>query len=118
MLEEFLNKDRELYVFAPFKLLRLLDADSNITDGDVACIFYNEFLNRHSTLVNNLQGFILDSKNYDPHKYRDYTSITIDDEESENILTLMNMGMDFKDIIYIRHINRKEDTLKWKSYET
>lgn len=116
MLEEFLNQNRELYVNAPSKLLRLLNGGYHVTNRAAACIFYREDENEYDIVVGNKQTIIKESSEDDDYIGREYTTITIQDKESEKILTLLNMGLDFKDIIYMQYIKGKEDTFKWDKY--
>lgn len=118
MLEDFLNQNRELFVIAPSKLLKLLNEGFNVSNKEVACIFYREDENEYDIVVGNKQIIIDESTKDDDYKGREYTTITIKDKESEKILTLLTMGLDFKDIIYMQYIKGKEDTFKWNKYET
>lgn len=116
MLEDFLNQDRELFVIAPSKLLMLLNEGFNVSNKEVACIFYREDEYEYAIVVGNKHIIIEESSEDDNYKGREYTTITIKDNESEKILTLLNMGLDFKDIIYMQYIKGKEDTFKWNKY--
>ena len=116
MLEDFLNRNRELFVNAPSKLLRLLNDNSHVGNREVACIFYREGEDKYDIVVGNKQIIINESSKEDEYKGREYTTITIKDNESEKILTLLTMGLDFKDIIYMQYIKGKEDTFKWDKY--
>lgn len=116
MLEDFLNQNRELFVIAPSKLLRLLNDGFHVTNREAACIFYREGDNEYDIVVGNKQVIIDESAEDEEYKGREYTTITIQDKESKKILTLLNMGLDFKDIIYMQYIKGKEDTLKWNLY--
>lgn len=116
MLEDFLNRNRELFVIAPSKLLRLLNDGYHVTDREAACIFYRESEYRYDTIVGNQHIIIDESSNDDDYKGREYTTIKVQDKESEKILTLLTMGLDFKDIIYMQYIKGKEDTFKWDKY--
>lgn len=116
MLEDFLNQNRELFVIAPFKLLRLLNDGYHVTNKEAACIFYRVDENEYDIIVGNKQTIIKQSNEDDDYIGREYTTITIQDKESEKILTLLNMGLDFKEIIYMQYINGKEDTFKWNKY--
>ena len=116
MLEDFLNKNRELFVIAPSKLLSLLNDGFHVTHKEAACIFYREDKNEYDIVVGNINIIIDESTEDDDYKGREYTTITIKDKESEKILTLLTMGLDFKDIIYMQYIKGKEDTFKWNKY--
>lgn len=118
MIEDFLNKDRELFVIAPSNLLILLNDGFHVNNKEAACIFYREDENEYDILVGNKQIIIDESTEDDDYKGREYTTITLKDKESKKILTLLNMGLDFKDIIYMQYIKGKEDTFKWNKYET
>lgn len=116
MLEDFLDQNRELFVIAPSKLLRLLNDGFNVSNREVACIFYREGEDKYDIIVGNKYIIIDESTEDDDYKGREYTTITIKDKESEKILTLLTMGLDFKDIIYMQYIKGKEDTFKWNKY--
>lgn len=116
MLEDFLDQNRELFVNAPSKILRLLNDGFIVNNKESACIFYREEENEYDIVVGNKQAIIDESSKEDEYKGREYTTITIKDNESEKILTLLTMGLDFKDIIYMQYIKGKEDTFKWDKY--
>lgn len=116
MLEDFLNKNRELFINAPSKLLRLLNDGFNISNGVVACIFYRKDEDKYDIVVANKRIIIVDSTKDADYRGKEYTTISIKDNESEKILTLLNIGLDFKEIIYMQYIKGKEDTFKWDKY--
>ena len=116
MLEDFLNKNRELFINAPSKLLKLFSDGFNVNNREVACIFYREEEDKYDIVVAIKRILIADSTKDADYRGREYTTITIKDNESEKILTLLNMGLDFKDIIYMQYIKGKEDTFKWDKY--
>lgn len=118
MLEDFLDQNRELFVNAPSKLLRLLNDGHHVTHREAVCIFYREEVDEYDIIGGNRHIIIEESTEDDDYKGREYTTITIKDKESEKILTLLSMGLDFKDIIYMQYIKGKEDTFKWNKYET
>ena len=116
MLEDFLNRNRELFVIAPFKILKLLSDGFHVNSREVACIFYREGEDEYDIIVGNKHIIIDESTKDGDYKGREYTTITIQDIESKKILILLTMGLDFKDIIYMQYIKGKEDTLKWDKY--
>ena len=116
MLEDFLNRNRELFVIAPFKILKLLSDGFHVNSREVACIFYREGEDEYDIIVGNKHIIIEESTKDGDYKGREYTTITIQDKESEKILTLLTIGLDFKDIVYMQYIKGKEDTLKWDKY--
>lgn len=116
MIEDFLNKDRELFVIAPSNLLTLLNDGFHVNNKEAACIFYREDENEYDIVVGNRQIIIDESTEDDDYKGREYTTITLQGKESKKILTLLNMGLDFKDIIYMQYIKGKEDTFNWIKY--
>lgn len=116
MLEEFLNRNRELFIIAPPKIIKLLNEDFYDIVREVICIFYREGSDRYDMIVGNRQVIIDESSEEDEYKGREHTTITIQDSESEKVLTLLTMGLDFKDIVYMQYIKGKEDTLKWDTY--
>lgn len=118
MLEDFLNQNRELFVSAPSKLLSLFNDGFNVTNKEAACIFYREGDNEYDIVVGYKQVIIDESAEDGDYRGREYTTITIKDKEAEKILTLLTIGLDFKDIIYMQYIKGKEDTFKWNKYET
>ena len=116
MLEDFLNKDRELFVNAPSKLLRLLNDGYHNSNREAACIYYREEEDEYNIIIGNQHVIIEQSTRDADYRGREYTNILIKDKESEKILTLLTMGLDFKDIIYLQYIKGKEDTFKWNKY--
>ena len=116
MLEDFLNQNKELFVNAPSKLLRLLNNGKNVRNTESVCIFYRKSEYRYDIIVGNTHHIIKESSVDDDYKDREYMTITIQDKESEKILALLTMGLDFKDIIYMQYIKGKEDTFKWNKY--
>ena len=116
MLEDFLNQDRELFINAPSELLKLLTDGYPPSNTEAACIFYREEEDEYDIIVGNQHTIIEQSNKDDDYIGREYTTITIQDKESEKILTLLTMGLDFKDIIYLQYIKGKEDTFKWDKY--
>lgn len=116
MLEDFLNRNRELFIIAPFKILKLLSDGFHVNSREVACIFYREGEDEYDIVVGNRQVIIDESSKEEEYKGREHTTITIQDKESEKVLTLLTMGLDFKDIVYMQYIKGKEDTLKWDKY--
>ena len=116
MLEEFLNRNRELFIIAPPKIMKLLNEDFYDLVREVICIFYREGEDSYDMIAGNRQVIIDESSADDEYKGREHTTITIQDEESEKVLTLLTMGLDFKDIVYMQYIKGNEDTLKWDKY--
>lgn len=113
MLEEFLNKDREIILTATRNLLNSLEPYAS-QGNNALLVYYSLEDKNYSTTSCRVKDIILETKDSDDYSHRQYIIVNLSKDEETKILTLIAMGIDIKEII-ISFI--KEDNVKWLNYK-
>lgn len=118
MLNEFLGENKELIIYCTQNLMRkTLDSyeiGMLVGSDNCICIFPRE--GTHPAIAVNDKGIITTSYEDEDYINNYFLRINLNQEEENKVITLLTLGLDFKDIIYLNFIKDKEDELQWENY--
>ena len=116
MLEEFLGPNKELLIYCSHKLINAVIKDEVLSKEDkLLCIFPKD--REHPIITSNEDNIIKSSINDDEYHNNSFTRIYLNQSEEGKVLTLISIGLDFKEIIYLNYIKDKEDEIQWERYK-
>lgn len=119
MLKEFLGKNKEIFIYCSDEMIiKVLNAKDDFIEPEdnVILIFPVEGEYNLNTVGSNDISLIKESVFNDNYIDNSFIRIRLNQEDENKIFTLLTLGLDFKDIIYLNFIKDKEDELQWENY--
>lgn len=119
MLKEFLGRNKEIFIYCSNEMIIkvLNEKDHSIEPEDNVLLIYpiegEYYLN---TVGSNDTALIKESVFSDTFIDNLFIRLRLNREDETKVSTLLTLGLDFKDIIYLNFIKDKEDELQWEKY--